>query len=152
MPQRSAALLIYRREPTELEVLLVHPGGPYWAKKDEGAWSIPKGLVDPDEDELSAARRETLEELGIHVDGNFAALGEYRQASGKVVVAWAVESDLDIETIASNSFEIEWPPRSGIRRTFPEVDRAAWFRMTEAQRKILKGQLPFLSDLSKLIA
>jgi predicted NUDIX family NTP pyrophosphohydrolase len=150
MPQRSAGLLVYRCKSSGIEVLLVHPGGPYWAKKDDGAWSIPKGLVEPEEDELAAARRETLEELGIPIDGEFVLLGECRQASGKIVVAWAVESDADVENIVSNNFEMEWPPRSGIRRSFPEVDRAHWFGLIEAQRKILKGQLPFLSMLSEL--
>jgi predicted NUDIX family NTP pyrophosphohydrolase len=135
-----------------MEVLLVHPGGPYWAKKDDGAWSIPKGLVNPGEDELSAARRETSEELGIYINGAFASLGEYRQPGGKIVVAWAVRGDFDVKTVFSNSFEIEWPPRSGIRQAFPEVDRAEWFRIADAERKILKGQLPFLSALMKVVA
>jgi predicted NUDIX family NTP pyrophosphohydrolase len=152
MPQRSAGLLIYRANDASLEVLLVHPGGPYWAKKDEGAWSIPKGLVNPGEDELSAARRETFEELGSDFNGDFASLGEYRQPGGKVVLAWAVRGDFDVKTVISNSFEIEWPPRSGIRQAFPEVDRAEWFQITDAERKILKGQLPILSALLKFVA
>ena len=152
MPQRSAGLLVYRRNAADVEVLLVHPGGPYWAKKDDGAWSLPKGLVEPGEDELSAAKREAFEELGIDIKGEFASLGEYRQPGGKLVVAWAVQGDFDVQTIASNSFEIEWPPHSGIRQAFPEVDRAEWFQIADAERKILKGQLPFLSALVKLVA
>jgi predicted NUDIX family NTP pyrophosphohydrolase len=151
MPQRSAGLLIYRANDADLEVLLVHPGGPYWAKKDEGAWSIPKGLVEPGEDELSAARRETFEELGIEIDGEFVPLGGYRQPGGKIVVAWAVRGDFDATAVVSNSFEIEWPPRTGIRQAFPEVDRAEWFQIADAERKILKGQLPFLSALLKFV-
>jgi predicted NUDIX family NTP pyrophosphohydrolase len=152
MPQRSAGLLVYRRDADDLEVLLVHPGGPYWAKKDDGAWSIPKGLVEPGEDELSAARREAFEELGIEFDGEFVPLGEYRQPGGKIVVAWAVRGDFDATAVVSNSFEIEWPPRSGIRQAFPEVDRAEWFQIADAERRMLKGQLPLLPALLQLIA
>ncbi|MGO4567796.1 NUDIX domain-containing protein [Rhizobium sp. 2YAF20] len=151
MGQRSAGLLIYRHINNVLEVLLVHPGGPYWAKKDDGAWSIPKGLVNDAEDELSAARREAFEELGADINGEFAALGEYRQRSGKTVVAWAVQADFDADAIVSNSFEIEWPPHSGNKRTFPEIDRARWLPIAEAERKILKGQLPILASLLRLI-
>ncbi|MFS2176860.1 NUDIX domain-containing protein [Rhizobium pisi] len=151
MPVRSAGLLIHRRFETELEVLLVHPGGPFWAKKDDGAWSIPKGLIDPGEDELSAAIRETREELGIEISGDFAPLGEYRQPGGKVVVVWSVEADpvLDVENVTSSEFQMEWPPRSGSIQSFPEVDRAGWFPIAEAGTKILRGQFAVLADLVK---
>ncbi|MBB3137957.1 putative NUDIX family NTP pyrophosphohydrolase [Rhizobium pisi] len=151
MPVRSAGLLIHRRFETELEVLLVHPGGPFWAKKDDGAWSIPKGLIDPGEDELSAAIRETREELGIEISGDFAQLGEYRQPGGKVVVVWSVEADpvLDVENVTSSEFQMEWPPRSGRIQSFPEVDRAGWFPIAEAGTKILRGQFAMLADLVK---
>jgi predicted NUDIX family NTP pyrophosphohydrolase len=149
MAKRSAGLLIYRRSGGELRVLLVHPGGPFWAKKDDGAWSIPKGLVDEGEDELAAAQRETAEELGITVDGPFARLGDYKQPGGKIVIAWSVEAhtEIDVTTIKSNSFTMEWPPRSGSMKAFPEVDRAGWFTLAEAEVKILVGQRPMLLDL-----
>jgi predicted NUDIX family NTP pyrophosphohydrolase len=151
MAKRSAGLLIYRRSGGELRVLLVHPGGPFWAKKDDGAWSIPKGLVDEGEDELAAAQRETAEELGITVDGPFARLGDYKQPGGKIVIAWSVEAhtEIDVTTIKSNSFTMEWPPRSGSMKAFPEVDRAGWFTLAEAEVKILVGQRPMLLDLLK---
>ena len=151
MPQRSAGLLIHRLKGEERQVFLVHPGGPFWVLKDEGAWSIPKGLIDEGEDELTAARREVMEEVGATIEGTFEWLGEYRQPGGKRVLAWAVEADIDIdpETIASNMFTMEWPPRSGQFREFPEVDRAGWFSLSEAQAKILKGQKPMLADLAE---
>ncbi|TPL68622.1 NUDIX domain-containing protein [Mesorhizobium sp. B2-3-15] len=149
MAKRSAGLLIYRRSDDGIRVLLVHPGGPFWAKKDDGAWSIPKGLVDGDEDELAAARRETEEELGIKVEGPFARLGDYRQPGGKIVIAWSVETDIDVAAIKSNTFTMEWPPRSGSMKEFPEVDRAGWFTLAEAGVKILQGQRPMLSDLAE---
>ena len=151
MAKRSAGLLIYRQDDGGLRVLLVHPGGPFWAKKDDGAWSIPKGLVDENEDELSAARRETEEELGIKIDGPFTRLGDYRQPGGKIVMAWSVEAriDIDVAAIRSNTFTMEWPPRSGSMKEFPEVDRAGWFALPEAEVKILKGQRPMLSDLAR---
>jgi predicted NUDIX family NTP pyrophosphohydrolase len=152
MGQRSAGILIHRQNATDIEVLLVHPGGPYWANKDDSAWSIPKGLVDPGEDEMTAAKRELLEEIGAEINGEFVSLGELRQPSGKTVVAWAIRGDFDVRALVSNSFEIEWPPRSGVIRTFPEVDRAQWFRISDAKSKILKGQRPFLSALLKLLA
>ncbi|EJC85517.1 putative NTP pyrophosphohydrolase [Rhizobium leguminosarum bv. trifolii WSM2297] len=151
MAIRSAGLLIYRRLSTDLEVLLVHPGGPFWAGKDEAAWSIPKGLVEPEEDELAAAKRETAEELGVAVDGIATPLGEYRQPSGKIVVAWSIEADplLDVNAIRSSEFQMEWPPKSGQVRSFPEVDRAGWFSLADAETKLLKGQRPMLADLLK---
>ncbi|TJX57999.1 MAG: NUDIX domain-containing protein [Mesorhizobium sp.] len=148
MAKRSAGLLIYRRSLGDIQVLLVHPGGPFWAKKDNGAWSIPKGLVDQGEDELAAARRETGEELGMKVEGSFARLGDYRQPGGKIVSAWSVEADIDVAAIRSNTFTMEWPPRSGSMKEFPEVDRAGWFTLAEAEVKILQGQRPMLSDLA----
>ncbi|NKL03669.1 NUDIX domain-containing protein [Rhizobium leguminosarum] len=149
MAIRSAGLLIYRRVSSDIEVLLVHPGGPFWARKDEAAWTIPKGLVEPGEDELMAAIRETAEELGVAVDGRFTSLGEYRQPGGKMVVAWSIEADpvLDVNAIQSSEFEMEWPPRSGRVKSFPEVDRAGWFSPTDAAIKLLKGQRPMLADL-----
>ncbi|RUW50637.1 NUDIX domain-containing protein [Mesorhizobium sp. M8A.F.Ca.ET.021.01.1.1] len=149
MAKRSAGLLIYRRSGGDIQVLLVHPGGPFWAKKDDGAWSIPKGLVDQGEDELAAARRETGEELGMKVEGAFARLGDYRQPGGKIVSAWSVEADIDVTAISSNTFTMEWPPRSGSMKEFPEVDRAGWFTLAEAEVKILQGQRPMLSDLAE---
>lgn len=146
MPQRSAGLLIHRRTAGVFEFLLVHPGGPFWARKDEGAWSIPKGLVNDTEDELQAARREAEEELGAAIDGDFEPLGSYRQPGGKVVVAWSVEANLDAGAIRSNMFSMEWPPKSGRMREFPEVDKAGWFSLPEAGSKILKGQRPILDD------
>jgi predicted NUDIX family NTP pyrophosphohydrolase len=148
MPRRSAGLLIYRSVSGPAEVLLVHPGGPFWARKDEGAWSIPKGLVEEGEDELAAARREAAEELGVEIDGRFERLGEYRQSAGKVVVAFAVEANLviDAAAIVSNTFSMEWPPKSGVMKEFREVDKACWFERAEAERKILKGQNAMLQD------
>jgi predicted NUDIX family NTP pyrophosphohydrolase len=151
MPKRSAGLLIYRRMPAGPEVLLVHPGGPFWAKKDYGAWSIPKGLVEAGEDDLAAARRETKEEIGVDIDGAFVPLGEYKQPGGKIVVAWAVEAEIDASTVVSNTFRLEWPPRSGQFRDYPEVDRAGWFGLTEARAKILQGQALMLDVLTRKI-
>ena len=128
MPQKSAGLLIHRRIAGAFEFLLVHPGGPFWARKDEGAWSIPKGLIGDDEDELGAAKREAEEELGVAVDGDFQLLGSYKQPGGKIVIAWSVQADIDANAVKSNMFTMEWPPKSGRLREFPEVDRAAGFR------------------------
>ncbi|MDX8440499.1 NUDIX domain-containing protein [Mesorhizobium australafricanum] len=146
MPQRSAGLLIHRRTAGVFEFLLVHPGGPFWARKDEGAWSIPKGLIGDNEDELEAAKREAEEELGVAIDGDFQPLGSYKQPGGKIVVAWSVEADIDTNAIKSNMFTMEWPPKSGSMKAFPEVDRAGWFSQPEAGLKILKGQLAMLDD------
>jgi predicted NUDIX family NTP pyrophosphohydrolase len=145
----SAGLLLYRVAEAGLEVLLVHPGGPLWARKDAGAWSIPKGEIAAGEDLLEAAIREVHEELGTLVAGPFIALAPQRQRSGKTVHAWAVEAAFDPATLVSNTFEMEWLPRSGRRQTFPEVDRAAWFTLDEARVKILAGQLAFLDELSQ---
>jgi len=129
-------------------VFLVHPGGPFWARKDEGAWSIPKGLVDDGEDEQAAAKREVFEEVGATIEDECEWLGEYRQPGGKHVLAWSVEADIDVENIVSNTFRIEWPPKSGMMKEFPEVDRAGWFGLDEAERKILKGQKQILADFA----
>ncbi|MDX8531266.1 NUDIX domain-containing protein [Mesorhizobium sp. VK25A] len=146
MPQKSAGLLIHRRIAGVLEFLLVHPGGPFWARKDEGAWSIPKGLIGDNEDELEAAKREAEEELGVAVNGDFRPLGSYKQPGGKIVVAWGVEADIDANAVRSNMFSMEWPPKSGRMKEFPEVDRAGWFSLPEAGLKILKGQRAMLDD------
>jgi predicted NUDIX family NTP pyrophosphohydrolase len=143
----SAGLLPYRKKQGALEVLLVHPGGPFWKNKDDGAWSIPKGEVEPDEELLAAAQRELSEETGFLAKGPYIALGTARAKSGKWVVAWAFESEADPAALRSNDFEMEWPPRSGKQARFPEVDRAAWFPLTVAQTKINTGQLPLLEAL-----
>jgi predicted NUDIX family NTP pyrophosphohydrolase len=148
----SAGILMYRRIGPQLEVLLVHPGGPYWRRKDDGAWSIPKGEMDAGEDAGDAARREFFEELGSAPVGLLQPLGEIRQRGGKRVHAFAVNSDLDVQTVASNTFEIEWPPKSGRLQTFPEVDRAEWFTLPIARTKILEGQRPLLDRLEELAA
>jgi predicted NUDIX family NTP pyrophosphohydrolase len=147
MPQRSAGILLYRRRGGAIEVLLVHPGGPFWARKDEGVWSIPKGEYAADEDPLAAARREFAEETGTRIDGGAIALGSFRQSTAKTVDAWAIEGEFDPATLRSNTFSLEWPPRSGKVREVPEVDRAAWFTPEEAARKLLKGQRPILEAL-----
>lgn len=148
----SAGILLYRFVDGCLEVMLVHPGGPYWVRKDEGAWTLPKGLCEAGEDPLAAARREFREETGFEVDGRLVGLGELRQPSGKIVHAWAVEQDVDPAGIISNTFSLEWPPKSGITRQFPEVDRGQWFGLAEARRKILRGQAGFLDRLVRRVA
>ncbi|MBP1886832.1 NUDIX domain-containing protein [Sinorhizobium mexicanum] len=147
MPKRSAGILLYKYDNEALFVLLVHPGGPFWSNRDLGAWSIPKGEYGPDEQPEAAARREFLEETGIAVNGAVASLGELRQKSGKLVTAYASESDLDISKIRSNLFEMEWPPHSGKTQAFPEVDRAGWFSLPDAREKINVSQRPFLDRL-----
>lgn len=151
MAKRSAGLLMYRRTEGTLEVFLVHPGGPFWAKRDAGVWSIPKGEFGPDEDPLTAARREFAEETGFDVTGDFKALAPVRQSGGKVVHAFAVEGDCDPSLLRSNTFSMEWPPHSGRQQEFPEVDRAAWFTINQAHDKILKGQRPLLDQLETII-
>ena len=138
---------MYRRTGEAPEVFLVHPGGPFWAKKDAGAWSIPKGLYDENEDPLAAAKREFEEETGFVADGAFMELGEFKQPGGKIIVAWAVEGDGDPAALKSNVFAMEWPPKSGRTAEFPEADRAAWLRPREAMRKIVKGQRAILAAL-----
>lgn len=147
MPKISAGVLLYRSTDRGLEVLLVHPGGPYWANKDLGSWSIPKGEATEGEDLLAAAHREFREETGASAEGPVFALGKLRQRSGKIVHAWAVQGDFDPHVLHSNTFELEWPRGSGEMRAFPEVDRAAWFDLTEARRRILPGQAGFLDAL-----
>ena len=146
----SAGLLVFRRTP-RLEVMLGHPGGPYWARKDAGVWSIPKGLVGPDGDLVAAARREFTEETSFIAEGPLSALAPVRQKSGKIVHAFALEADFDLSQFASNSFEIEWPPRSGRRRAFPEIDRIGYFAAEEAMQKILAYQQPFIRELMEKI-
>jgi predicted NUDIX family NTP pyrophosphohydrolase len=138
---------MYRRSGRTLEVLLVHPGGPFWRNKDTGAWSIPKGEMKPGEDPADVAQREFMEELGSEAPGPLCAIGEVRQRGGKVVHAFAVEGNLDTRAISSNTFEMEWPPKSGRRQSFPEVDRAEWFDLRRAKEKILTGQQPLLERL-----
>jgi predicted NUDIX family NTP pyrophosphohydrolase len=151
--KRSAGLLVYRSVGGTVEVLLVHPGGPFWAKRDDGAWSLPKGEHGPDEDPLEVAVREFQEELGSAPPAGRSPvlLGELRQPSGKRVTAWALEGDLDVGTVRSNTFTIEWPPGSGGTREFPEVDRAGWFDLEAARRKLVRGQVGFIDRLSKLV-
>lgn len=150
--RRSAGLLLYRLRDGRPEVLIGHMGGPFWAKKDERAWSIPKGEYGDDEEPLAAARREFEEELGRPPpDGEALALGEVRQSSGKLVSAWAVEGDFDASEIRSNSFEMEWPPRSGRTELFPEIDRAEWADLATARRKLVKGQIPLIDALELVV-
>jgi predicted NUDIX family NTP pyrophosphohydrolase len=149
MPKQAAGILLFRRGDAGMEVFLVHPGGPFWVNKDAGAWSIPKGEYLEGEDSLTAAKREFAEETGIAVDGDFLDLGELKQPSGKVVSAWALEHDLDPTVIRSNTFTMEWPPKSGRMREFPEVNAGAWFSMDAAREKMLKGQLGFLGRLAE---
>jgi predicted NUDIX family NTP pyrophosphohydrolase len=151
MPKRSAGLLMYRGSGPDVAVLLVHPGGPFWARKDLGAWSIPKGEYAADEDPLAVAQREFEEETGARPRGEFQPLGDVVQAGGKRVSAWAVEGDFDPAALVSNSVELEWPPRSGHKRPFPEVDRAEWFSPEQAREKILPGQRAFIDRLVELI-
>jgi predicted NUDIX family NTP pyrophosphohydrolase len=147
MPKQSAGLLIYRRRHDALEVFLVHPGGPFWQNKDLGAWSIPKGEFEPTDDPLTVAKRELNEETGHSVDGPFTPLAPIKQRGGKIVHAWAVAADFDVGEVVSNTFSMEWPPRSGKMREFPEVDRAEWFHVKTAEEKIIEAQRGFLSEL-----
>src|SRR5581483_5940004 len=145
----SAGLLAFRRKKSVIEVLLAHPGGPFWAKKDDGAWTIPKGLVEPGADLLSAARRECTEETNLVAEGRMLALAPVNQRSGKVIHAFAFEGDLKLDAFASNTFEMEWPPRSGRRQSFPEVDRIAYFPLPAAMIKIIAYQLPLLREIEQ---
>ena len=151
MASRSAGIVVYRRRSSGLEFLLVHPGGPYWAKKDEGAWSIPKGEHGDEEDPLQVARRELEEETGLLVEGDPIALQPVRQRGGKTVTAWGYEADWDPTRLRSNTFRIEWPPRSGKLTDFPEVDRAAWVTLEQARTKINPAQLPLLEELAATV-
>jgi predicted NUDIX family NTP pyrophosphohydrolase len=151
MAKRSAGLLLFRTVAGAVEVLLVHPGGPFWAKRDDGAWSIPKGEVAAGEDPLEAALREFREEMGQSVRGDFISLGSLRQTGGKTVHAWGVRSEFDPSQIVSNTFTVEWPPRSGRQQEFPEIDRAGWFPLDIARVKILKGQVGFIDELMRTL-
>ncbi|MES2267138.1 MAG: NUDIX domain-containing protein [Bacteroidota bacterium] len=151
MLKQSAGILLYKLTDGSLKVFLVHPGGPFFRKKDDGAWSVPKGEYLEDENPLAAAQREFEEEVGKTVTGNFIKLQPVKQKSGKVVHAWAVEGDIDHTNIVSNTFEIEWPPKSGKRASFPEIDRAGWFTIDEARVKIIPGQVRLIEELVELI-
>lgn len=151
MPTRSAGILVYRRQPSRLEVFLVHPGGPFWAKKDYGAWSIPKGELEDAENALDAARREFAEETGQTVSGDFMPLTPAKQPSRKIVHAFAIEGDVAADNIVSNTFELEWPPRSGVRQRFPEVDRGSWFNIEEAKKRVHAGLVPILDELERML-
>jgi predicted NUDIX family NTP pyrophosphohydrolase len=148
MGKKSAGLLMYRHRRGELEFFLIHPGGPYWQNKDWHAWSIPKGEIGPGEDAFAAAKREFWEETGLTPAGPFQPLTTVKQSGGKVVMAWAFEGDCDPAGVKSNSFSLEWPPRSGQFQNFPEVDRAAWFSLNEAKERIIKAQAAFLEELA----
>jgi len=152
MPVRSAGILLYRRSHGTLEVLLAHPGGPFWQRRDTGAWTIPKGEFGDDETAEAAARREFREELGIDPDGVLQALGDIMQKAGKHVAAFALEGDFDVTMLRSNTFEIEWPPRSGRRKSFPEIDRVAWMDLRAAREKILPAQVLLLERLLEVLA
>jgi predicted NUDIX family NTP pyrophosphohydrolase len=153
MPRTSAGILLYRFRPAGPEVLLGHMGGPFWAKKDDGGWSIPKGEHGPDEDPLAVARREFEEELGLPVPAQaLVALGTQKVTSGKLLAVWAGEGDLDATAAVSNTFELEWPPRSGRMQEFPEIDRADWFGLDAARSKLVTGQVPFLDRLRDRIS
>ena len=149
--KESAGIVLYRYCDSKVEIFLVHPGGPFWKNKDAGAWSIPKGEFERGEDPLEAAKREFHEETGYSLDGRFIPLEPVRQPGGKVVHAWALEGNCEAESIKSNSFMIEWPPRSGRRQEFLEVDRAGWFSLEPARQKILKGQLMLLDELQRIL-
>src|SRR3989442_11730537 len=151
MPKRSAGILLYRRRDAGLEVLLVHPGGPFWAKKDAGAWSIPKGEYSETENPLAAAKREFEEETGTHPQGECLPLGDLVQPGRKIVIVFALEGDLDPANLRSTPFELEWPPRSGRKASFPEIARAQWFSPAEAEQKILPGQRAFIHRLMQAI-
>jgi len=151
MAKQSAGVLLFRMKREQLEVFLVHPGGPFWIKKDAGAWSIPKGEIETGEEALQVAIREFKEETGQEIEGSFSELQPVKQKAGKIIKAWAVEGDIDENTIVSNTFEIEWPPGSGKKKIFPEVDKAQWFSLTEASEKINPGQLPLIEELQQII-
>ncbi|HVU59464.1 MAG TPA: NUDIX domain-containing protein [Candidatus Saccharimonadales bacterium] len=148
MAKQSAGIMLYRLSAGEIEVLLVHPGGPFWAKRDDGAWSIPKGEFEPHEEALHAARREFAEEVGRPApDGALISLGQAKQPGGKVIHAWALQADFDVTGFHSNTFSMEWPPKSGRQQQFPEADKAVWFALPVARQKVVPGQLPFLDRL-----
>jgi len=150
MPKQAAGILLYRRDPSGVQVLLAHPGGPLWTRKDYAAWTIPKGQFTDGELPLDAAKREFEEEMGSAPSGNFQSIGTLKQPSGKVIHAWAAEGEFDCSSMKSNLFSMEWPPKSGQMGEFPEIDRAAWFPIDQARMKILKGQAPFLDRLLEI--
>lgn len=150
MPKQSAGILLYRKTPQGLQVFLVHPGGPFFKNKDDGSWSVPKGEYESGEDPLAAAKREFKEETGHEITGNFVALSPIKQKGGKMVLAWAVEGDIDPKNIKSNTFEIEWPPRSGKKQTFDEIDRGEWFDITTAKTKINPAQAALIDELAAM--
>ena len=152
MPKQSAGILLFRERSGSVEVLLVHPGGPFWAKKDDAAWSIPKGEFNESEDPLAAARREFEEELGAPASGEFISLGSIKQSGGKRVHAWALRGEFDPMLLRSNTFRMEWPPKTGREMEFPEVDRAEWFDLVSARNKILKGQVELIERLQEAVA
>jgi len=149
MSKTSAGILLFRKLPTGVQVMLVHPGGPFWANKDGGAWTIPKGETGPNEDVLAAAKREFCEETGIAIEGEFLELGAFKQPSGKAVMAWACEGDFETSKLKSNTFSLEWPPKSGKQYEFPEVDRARWFYLADSLSKITKGQVPIIGAFAQ---
>jgi predicted NUDIX family NTP pyrophosphohydrolase len=151
MRKYSVGILLFRFKDKRLEVLLVHPGGPFWAKKDKGVWSIPKGLLGENENPLDGAKREFKEETGFEVEGEFIDLGELKQPGGKIIHAWALEKDLDATKIVSNKFTLEWPRNSGRIQEYPEVDKAGWFDIEQAKKKIIKGQLGFIDKLIEIL-
>lgn len=151
MTKQSAGILVFRRFADTIEVFLVHPGGPFWAKKDAGAWSIPKGEYAEDEDALDAAKREFQEETGLAIEGTFLLIGTAKQSGGKIITAWAIEANLDPSSVKSNMFDMEWPPKSGRTQAFPEIDKARWFTLEEAREKLLKGQVAFLDRLVDML-
>ena len=151
MPKESAGILLYRKRLFRLEVLLVHPGGPFWARKDIGSWSVPKGEYPADEEPRLAAVREFREETGYTPSGKFIQLASIRQKGHKTVHCWAVEGNFEPDELVSNTFEMEWPPRSGKRKEFPEVDKAAWFSIPEAKKKINERQVSFLEELEQVV-
>jgi predicted NUDIX family NTP pyrophosphohydrolase len=146
----SAGILMFRKEGSTLQLFLVHPGGPFWRNKDAGAWSIPKGEYEEGEDPHEAAKREFREETGIEADGKFLPLGEIKQPSGKLITAWALEGDCSPSAVRSNLFSMEWPPKSGRQQEFPEIDRADWFSVSEAKKRIVKGQIGFIDRIVAL--
>jgi predicted NUDIX family NTP pyrophosphohydrolase len=148
MAKTSAGILLFRRRPEGMQVMLVHPGGPFWANKDDGAWSIPKGLTNEGEDLLAAAKREFFEETGMTIHGEFLALGAHKQPGGKTIVVWGCEGDFDTASLKSNTFSTEWPPRSGRTVDFPEVDKASWYCLDEALQKVTEGQRPIIGALT----
>lgn len=149
--KKSAGLLVYRKLLHELQVMLVHPGGPFWKNKDTGAWSIPKGEFTDEEEPLAAAKREFEEETNLQVSGKFLPLTPVKQKSGKLIYAWAVQNNMDVSSIKSNLFEMEWPPKSGNMQSFPEIDKAGWFKVEQAKEKMIPGQFAFIEELQQLL-